>query len=87
MGGDQKMTTHFFGSKIMNLLVFSVLSQNSVFGSRLLGVCMGRSGMSAFAMYALFSHFCHAGVFRSLGDPMLPTFRGVSGNDVTAYAY
>ena len=46
----------------MNLLVFfPILSQKSVSGSRLHGVCMGRSGTSAVAVYALFSHFCYVG--------------------------
>ena len=65
----------FFGSKITNLLVFFVLSRKSVSGSRLLGVCMGRSGTSAYAGYAFFSHFCYVGGFGDLGDPMLPTLR------------
>ena len=58
-----------------------------VSGSRLYGVCMGRSGTSAYAVYALFSHFCHVGGFGGLGDPVLPTPRGVSGDVVTVYAY
>ena len=83
----EKMTPPFFGSKIMNLLVFSILSRKSVSGSRLYGVCMGRSGTSANAVYALFSHFCYVGGFGDLGDPVLPTPRGASGDVVTVYAY
>ena len=64
----------------MNLLVFSILSRKSVSGCRLHGVCMGRSGTSAYAIYAFFSHFCY-------GDPVLPTLRGMSLDVVTAYAY
>ena len=67
------MTPSFFGSKIMNLLVFFILSRKSVSGSRLHGVCMGRSGTSASALYALFSHFCYVGGFGDLSDPVLPT--------------
>ena len=37
------------------------------------GVCMGRSGTSAHALYALFSHFCCVGGFGDLGDPVVPT--------------
>ena len=80
------MTPPFFGSKIMNLLVFSILSRKSVSGSRLHRVCMGRSGTSAHAVYALFRHFCDVGVFGGLGDPVVPTPRGVSGDVVTVYA-
>ena len=76
--GGQKSTTPFFGSKIMNLLFFSILSRKSVSGSRLHGVCMGRSGTSTNAVYALFNHFCYVGGFGDLGDPVVPTLRGVS---------
>ena len=48
---------------------------------------MGRSGTSAHAVYALFSHFCYVGGFGDLGDPVVPTLRGVSGDGVTMYAY
>ena len=85
-GGGQKMTPPFFGSKIMNLLVFLILSRKSVSGSRLHRVCMGRSGTSAYAVYALFSHFCYVGGFGDLGDPVVPTLRGVSGDVVTVSA-
>ena len=48
---------------------------------------MGRSGTSTDAVYALFIHLRHIGGFRDLGDPVVPTPRGVSGNVVTVYAY
>ena len=48
---------------------------------------MGRSGTSADAVYALFSHFCYVGGFGNLGEPVVPTLRGVSGDVVTIYAY
>ena len=48
---------------------------------------MGRSGTSARAGYALFSHFWYVGAFGDLGDPVVPTVRGVSGDVVTVYAY
>ena len=48
---------------------------------------MGRSGTSANAVYALFSHFCYVGGFGDLGDPVVPTPRGVSGDIVIVYAY
>ena len=56
-------------------------------GSRLHGVCMGRSGTRASAVDALLSHLCYVGDFGDLCDPMLPTLRGVSGDVVTVYAY
>ena len=48
---------------------------------------MGRSGTSADAVYALLGHFCYVGGFGDLGDPVVPTPRGVSGDIVTVYAY
>ena len=48
---------------------------------------MGRSGTSACAVYALFSHFWYVGGFGDLGDPVVPTLRGVSGDVLTVYAY
>ena len=41
----------------------------------------------ALAVYALFSRFCYAGSFGDLGDPVVPTLRGVIGDVVTVYAY
>ena len=77
----------FFWAEIMNLWVFSILSRKSVSEFRFHGVCMGRSGTSADAVYALFSHFCYVGGFGDPGDPVVPTLRGVSGDVVTLYAY
>ena len=48
---------------------------------------MGRSGTSADAVYAHFSHFCCVGGFGDLGDPVVATLRGVSGDVVIVYAY
>ena len=67
VGGGQKSTPPFLGPRIMNLLVFFYLSQKSVSGFRLHGVCMGRSGTSAYAVYALSSHFWYVGGFGDLG--------------------
>ena len=36
---------------------------------------------------AVFSHFCYVGGFGDLGDPVVPTLRGVSGDVVTVYAH
>ena len=82
------MNTPFLGLKLMNLSVVLILNRKSDSGSRLHGVCMGRSGTSAYAVYALTTYFCwYAGGFGDLSDPVVPTLRGVSGDVVTAYAY
>ena len=89
-GGGGGLTLPFFGSEIMNLLgffFFSILSRKSVSEFQLHGVCMGRSGTSAHALYAFFSHFCLVGGSGAFGDPVVPTLRGVSGDVVTVYAY
>ena len=48
---------------------------------------MGRSGTSADVVYAVFGHFCYVGGFGALGDRVVPTLRGASGDVVTVYAY
>ena len=77
----------FFGSKIMNLLVFFDFKLKKCFRVPTPWGCMGRSWMSVDAVYALFGHFCHVGRFGDLGDLVLPTLRGVGGDAVTVYAY
>ena len=86
-GGGAKMNPLFLSRKSLIFWVFSILSRKGVSGSRTHGVCMGRSGTSAHVVYALFSHFCYVGGFGNLGDPVVPTPRGVSGDVVTVYAY
>ena len=82
------MTPPFLGSKIMNLLVFFDFEPKMCFrDSGLHRVCIGRSGTSAYAVYALSSHFWYVAGFGNLGDPVVPTLRGVSGDVVTVYAY
>ena len=76
------MTPPFFG--VENLESFGVFW---ISGSLLHGVCMERSGASVAAVHALFSHLCYVGGFGDLGDPLLSTLRGVSGDVVTIYAY
>ena len=84
----EKMTPPFFWVENHESFgFFSILSRKSVSGSRLHRVCMGRSGTSAYAVYALFSHLCYVGGFGNLGDPVVPTLRGASGDVVTVYAY
>ena len=83
-GGGQKMTPPFFWSKITILLGFVILSQKTSSGSPLHGVCMGRSGTST---HALISHLWYVGGFCDLGDPILPTVRGVNGDVVVVYAH
>ena len=87
-GGGSKMTPPFFGSKIMNLLVFFDFEPKKFFpGPDSMGFVWGGVGRSAYAVYALFSHFCYVGGFGDLGDPVVPTLRGASGDVVTVYAY
>ena len=81
------MTPLFWVENHESFIFFSILRRKSVSGSQLHGVCLRRSGMSADAIYALFTHFCHVGGFGGLGDRVLPTLRGVSGDVVTVYAY
>ena len=86
-GGSKNDPPFFWVENHESFGFFSILSRKSVSGFRLYGVCMGRSGTSAYAVYALFSHFCYVGGFGDLGDPVVPTLRGVSGDVVTVYAY
>ena len=84
---SKKMTPPFFASKIMNLLVVFNFEPKNVSGSQLHRVCMGRRGTSADAVYAVFSHFWYVGSFGDLGDPVVRTLRGVSGDVVIVYAF
>ena len=81
------MTPPFFGSKIMNLLVFFDFEPKKCFRVRTPWGLYGAEWTSAYAVYALFSHFCYVGGFGDLGDPVVPTFRGASADVVTIYAY
>ena len=47
----------------------------------------GEEWTSAYAIYAVFGHFCYVGRFGDPNDPVVPTLRGVSGDVVTGYAY
>ena len=77
----------FVVSEIMNLLGFFGFEPQKCFWVPTPWVCMGRSATSVHAVYALFSHFCFVGGFGDLGDPVLPTLRGASGDVVTVYTY
>ena len=44
-------------------------------------------GVGRALIYALFGLLCYVGGFGDLGDPVVPTPRGVSGDVVTLYAY
>ena len=43
-------------------------------------------GVGRAAAYALFIDFCYVGGFGNLGEPVVPTLRGASGDVVTVYA-
>ena len=78
------MTPHFFGLKTMNLLVFFDCEGRECVPTPY-GLCRARWDEWD-AVYASFSRFCYAGVFGDLGDPVVPTLSGASGDVVTAYA-
>ena len=86
VGGGGIRPLLFLGRKSSIFWLFLIQGRKSVSGSRLHGVCMGRSGTSANAGGALFSHFCYVGGSGDLGDPVVPTVLGVSGDVVTVYA-
>ena len=81
------MTPFFWVENYESFGFFFDIEPKFFFGSRLHGVCMGRSGTSVGAVYALFSHFWFFGGFGNLGDPVVPTLRGVSGDVVIVYAF
>ena len=80
------MTPLFLGSKIMNLLVFFDFEPKKCFRVRTPWGLYGAEWDESFAVYALFSHFWYVGGFGDLGEPVVPTLRGVSGDVVTVYA-
>ena len=65
--------------------VFFYYEPKSVSGSRLHGVCMGRSGTSAREVYALSSHFCCFVVFGDLGERAVSTLSGASRDVMIVY--
>ena len=83
----EKMTPPFFGLKIMNLLVFFDFEPKKCFRVPTLWGLYGAKWDERFAVYALFSHFWYVGGFGNLGDPVVPTLRGVSRDVVTVYTY
>ena len=62
---------HFFGLKIMGLLVFSSTAEKVCMGTNSMGL-VGRSGMNADAAYAAFGHFCHNTIVGNVSDPWHP---------------
>ena len=83
-----KLPSLFLGVKKYESFGFFLnLSQKCVSESRIFGVCMGRSGTSAYTVYAFFSHFCYVCGFGDFRHPVLSTPRGVSGDVVTVYTY
>ena len=66
--------------KITNLLVFFDFEQKKSFWFPTpQGLC-GQSGMSAYAVHAVFSHFCYAGLFGDLSCSVVPA-AGRGGGD------
>ena len=91
MGGGvknvEKNDPSFFWVENHECYGFFDFEPKKCFRSRLYGVCMGRSGTRANAVYALFSHLCYVGGFGDLGDPVVPSLRDVREDVVTIYAY
>ena len=52
-----------------------------------MGFVWGGVGRALMQFMHFFSHFCYVGAFGDLGDPVVPTPRGVSGDVVIVYAY
>ena len=67
--------------------LFLIFSRKSVSASRLHGVCMGRNGKHAQAVFAGFTHICCVGSFCDLGIPVLPTLNGVSADVLLVEGY
>ena len=52
-----------------------------------MGIVWCGVGRALMQFMHFFSHFWYVGGFCDLGDPVVPTPRGVSGDVVTVYAY
>ena len=52
-----------------------------------MGFVWGGVGRALLQFMHFFSHFRYVGGFGDLGDPVVPTLRGASGDVVTVYAY
>ena len=52
-----------------------------------IGFVWGGVGRVLMQFMHLFGHFRYVGGFGDLGDPVVPTLRGASGDVVTLYAY
>ena len=93
MGGGgienvEKMTPPFFGSRIMNLLVFFDFQPKKCFRVRTPWGLYGAEWDEHLMQFMhFFSHFWYVGGFGDLGDPVIGSLRGVSGDVVTVYAY
>ena len=51
-----------------------------------IGFVWGGVGRALMQFMHFFSHFCYVGGFGDLGDPLVSTLRGVSGDVVTVSA-
>ena len=56
-------------------------------GSDSIGFVWGGVGRALMQFMQVFSYFWYVGGFGDLGDPVVPSLRGVSGDVVTMYAY
>ena len=86
-GGVKIRHPPFLGSKIMNLLVFFDFEPKKCFRVPTPWGLYGAEWGECLCSLCTFTHFCYVGGFGDLGDPVVPTLRGVSGDVVTVYAY
>ena len=77
----------FFGSKIMNLLVFFHFEPKKCFRVPTQWGLYGAEWDERLCSLCTFRPFLLCWRFGDLGDPVVPTLRGVSGDVVTVYAY
>ena len=86
-GGGQKNDTPLFASKIMNLFVFLDFEPKRCFGVPTPWGLHGAQWDERLCSLCTFHPFLLCWRFGDLGDRVLPTLRGVSGEVVTVYAY
>ena len=86
-GGSTNGAPPFLGSKIMNLWVFSDLEPKKCFRVPTPWSLYGAEWGERLCCLCTFQPFMPCWRFGDLGDPMLPTLKGVSGDVVTVYGY
>ena len=85
MGGSKNVMKNdppsFFGSKIMNLLVFFDFEPKKCFsGPDSIWFFFSAEWDERLCIHTHFSRFCYVGVFGDLSDPVVPPLGGASGD-------